>query len=34
MRRCDGRMLRSIGPFVKMIPYIMTRRSDAQNFGK
>ncbi len=34
MKRCDGRLLRSIGPFEKMIPYIMTRRSDAQVFAK
>lgn len=34
MRRRDGRRLKSIGPFVKMIPYIMTRRSDAQVFFK
>ncbi len=34
MKRCDGRRLVSIGPFVKMIPYIMTRRSDAQIFFK
>ena len=34
MRRCDGRPLKSIGTFVKMIPYIMTRRSDAQVFFK
>jgi len=34
MKRCDGRPLKSIGPFIKMIPYIMTRRSDAQIFTK
>lgn len=34
MRRCDGRPLKSIGPFIKMIPYIMTRRSDSQIFYK
>ncbi|NBL00116.1 MAG: 2-oxoglutarate dehydrogenase [Erysipelotrichia bacterium] len=34
MKRCDGRLLKSISPFVKIIPYIMTRRSDAQNFYK
>lgn len=34
MRRSDGRPLKSIGTFVKMIPYIMTRRSDAQVFFK
>jgi len=34
MRRCDGRPLKSIGPFIKMMPYIMTRRSDSQIFYK
>lgn len=34
MRRSDGRLLKSIGTFTKMIPYIMTRRSDAQIFFK
>ncbi|MGI6449261.1 MAG: 2-oxo acid dehydrogenase subunit E2 [Desulfitobacteriia bacterium] len=34
MKRCDGRLLKSISPFVKIIPYIMTRRSDAQIFAK
>jgi hypothetical protein len=32
MGRKDGRIIRSIGPFVKLIPYIMTRRSDSQIF--
>lgn len=32
--RYDGRPLRSIGPFVKMIPYIMPRRTDAHIFSK
>lgn len=34
MCRSDGRKLKSISPFVKIIPYIMTRRSDAQLFNK
>ena len=34
MRRCDGRLLESIGPFFKIIPYIMTRRSESQVFAK
>jgi hypothetical protein len=32
--RSDGRPIESAGPFVKMIPYIMSRRSDAQVFVK
>lgn len=32
--REDGRRIKSTGPFVKMIPYIMSRRSDAQVFAK
>lgn len=34
VRRSDGRPIKSSGPFVKMIPYIMSRRSDAQIFVK
>ncbi|HHV64217.1 MAG TPA: 2-oxo acid dehydrogenase subunit E2 [Peptococcaceae bacterium] len=34
MRRSDGRPLKSIRPFMKIIPFIMTRRSDAQIFAK
>lgn len=34
MSRSDGRKLKSISPFVKIIPHIMTRRSDAQLFSK
>lgn len=34
MRRSDGRLLKSLGPFIKIIPHIMTRRSDAQNYYK
>lgn len=32
MDRKDGRKLESLGPFGKMTPYIMSRRSDAQVF--
>lgn len=34
INRYDGRRLRTIGPFVKMIPYIMPKRSDAHVFSK
>ncbi|HHY28837.1 MAG TPA: 2-oxo acid dehydrogenase subunit E2 [Desulfitobacterium dehalogenans] len=34
MGRSDGRLLKSLSPFVRIIPHIMTRRSDAQNFYK
>lgn len=34
MRRCDGRLLKSIGPFNKIIPYIMKRRTESQVFAK
>jgi len=34
MNRHDGRLLKSISPFNKLIPFIMTRRSDAQIFSK
>jgi len=34
MKRCDGRLLKTISPFYKIIPYIMTRRSDAQIFAR
>lgn len=34
MKRCDGRPLKSIGPFFKIIPYIMKRRSESQIFAK
>lgn len=30
--RYDGRRIRSLDPFYKIIPYIMANRSDAQNF--
>lgn len=34
MRRSDGRLLKSLSPFVRIIPHIMTKRNDAQNFYK
>lgn len=34
MKRSDGNLVKSLKPFVKIIPYIMERRSDAQNFSK
>jgi len=34
MRRSDGVLLKSLNPFVQIIPYIMEKRSDAQNFSK
>lgn len=34
MKRSDGVLHKSLDPFVKIIPYIMERRSDAQNFAK
>ncbi len=34
MKRYDGRLLKSIGPFSKMVPYIMDKRFDAQVFAK
>lgn len=34
MKRSDGNLLKSLKPFVKIIPYIMDKRSDAQNFSK
>lgn len=34
MSRSDGRRLKSLNPFVKIIPHIMTRRSDSQLFSK
>lgn len=34
MGRSDGKKLRSISAFEKIIPHIMTKRSDAQNFYK
>ena len=34
VRRSDGRPLRSIGPVMRMAPYVADRRTDAQVFGK
>lgn len=34
MKRSDGSLLKSLRPFVKVIPYVMEKRSDAQNFSK
>jgi hypothetical protein len=34
MKRYDGRLLKSISPFTKLIPHVMTKRSDAQVFSK
>ncbi len=34
MKRSDGVLLKSLDPFVQIIPYIMEKRSDAQNFSK
>ena len=34
INRYDGRRLRTISPFVKIIPYIMPKRSDAHVFSK
>jgi hypothetical protein len=34
MKRCDGTLIKTLNPFDKIIPYIMERRSDAQNFCK
>lgn len=34
MKRCDGKLVKSLDPFVRIIPYIMEKRSDAQNFSK
>ncbi|MBN1892124.1 MAG: 2-oxo acid dehydrogenase subunit E2 [Clostridiales bacterium] len=34
MKRHDGRLIRSIGPFEKLYPFIITRRNDAQVYAK
>ncbi len=34
MRRSDGDLIKDLDPFVEMIPYIMEKRSDSQNFAK
>lgn len=34
MKRSDGRLIKSLDPFFKVIPYVMEERNDAQNFSK
>lgn len=34
MSRSDGYLLKDLHPFMKIIPYIMEKRSDSQNFSK
>lgn len=34
MKRSDGFLLKDLKPFMKIIPYIMEKRSDSQNFSK
>ncbi|MBN1775290.1 MAG: 2-oxo acid dehydrogenase subunit E2 [Clostridiales bacterium] len=34
MKRHDGRLIRSIGPFEKLYPFIIDRRNDAQVYAK
>lgn len=34
MKRYDGRLLKTIGPFMKILPHIASKRSDAQIFSK
>ena len=34
MKRSDGVLLKSLDPFTKIIPYIMDKRIEAQNFSK
>lgn len=34
MKRSDGYLLKDLHPFMKIIPYIMEKRSDSQNFSK
>jgi len=34
LKRPDGRPIRTLSPFIQMMPYIMDRRSDAQNFTR
>lgn len=34
MKRSDGKQIKALNPFVGIIPYIMDRRSAAQNFSK
>ena len=34
MKRSDGVLVKSLDPFIKIIPYIMEKRSDSQNYSK
>lgn len=34
MKRSDGTLIRTLNPFEEIVPYIMERRSDAQNFAQ
>ncbi|MDD4437135.1 MAG: 2-oxo acid dehydrogenase subunit E2 [Tissierellia bacterium] len=34
MKRSDGYLLKDLKPFMKIIPYVMEKRSDSQNFSK
>lgn len=34
MKRSDGVLIKSLDPFIKIMPYIMEKRSDAQNYSK
>lgn len=34
MKRSDGYLLKDLKPFMKIIPYIMEKRSDSQNFSR
>ncbi len=34
MKRSDGMLITTLKPFIQIIPYIMEKRSDAQNFSK
>jgi len=34
MKRSDGYLLKDLKPFVKIIPYVMEKRSDSQDFSK
>lgn len=34
MKRSDGVLVKSLDPFVGIIPYVMEKRSDAQNFSR
>ncbi|NMB03746.1 MAG: 2-oxoglutarate dehydrogenase, partial [Tissierellia bacterium] len=34
MRRKEGRKIKNMDPFIKIFPYVMDRRTDAQVFAK